>query len=207
MKTSSQCGNVIFVILIATILFASLSYAVNKSMRGSGSVGQTESLQIKVTQLLQYTGGLREAVQHMVLSGIPPQSIDLNGANAGVPCSSGTASCVFGSNGGGATEMKLQADPDIDQYGNGYGYFEIANGMIVAGAGTPAPDIIIGRSFKQTPKGKELCEAINKALGIPSMGVNDSSVPNTYNGAPGRRVACIRDGTDSYIFYQVLYDN
>ena len=65
MKNSN--GNVLFLILIAVILFAALSYAVTSSTRSGGSDTSDENLKLKIAEMVNYTTSLRTAVQRAYL--------------------------------------------------------------------------------------------------------------------------------------------
>src|SRR5690606_535896 len=67
MKT--ERGNILFLILLAVILFAALSYAVTSSMRGGGKDASEESLQLAASDMLQWLASLDAAVMRMHLGG------------------------------------------------------------------------------------------------------------------------------------------
>lgn len=52
-KTQTQRGNVLFLILIAVVLFAALSYAVTQSSRGGGDNVDDEKMRLEAARLLQ----------------------------------------------------------------------------------------------------------------------------------------------------------
>lgn len=61
-------GNVLFLILVAVVLFAALSYAVTQSSRGGGNA-DNEVLELETAQILQYATSIDLAVQRIMLSG------------------------------------------------------------------------------------------------------------------------------------------
>ena len=68
-RSSSQNGNVLFLILIAVILFAVLSYAVTRSSRGGGPSADADKKNLDVSATLQYLTGIRAAIQRMMING------------------------------------------------------------------------------------------------------------------------------------------
>lgn len=65
----SQRGNILFLILLAVILFAALSYAVTSSMRGGGNNAAKESAQTEASHILNYFTQIDTAVQRMMMTG------------------------------------------------------------------------------------------------------------------------------------------
>lgn len=63
----SQRGNILFLILLAVVLFAALSYAVTQSMRGGGNNANKESASANVSEIVQYLTGVRASIQRMRL--------------------------------------------------------------------------------------------------------------------------------------------
>ncbi len=70
MKTSSQQGNVLFLILIAVALFAALSFAATQSLRNSPKEGQKDSQRIRGTSIVQYATFMGESVMRMKFRGV-----------------------------------------------------------------------------------------------------------------------------------------
>ena len=202
---SSQRGNILFLILIAVALFAALSYAVTSSTRSGSGDTKSEDAQLKAAQYLQYGAALKLAVDRMIISGIQQDQIKLHDASF-FPCTSGS-SCVFSPDGGKISELKLKTDPEIDLYGNQYGYKEFADGNVVEGVGTAAPEIVFARSFTFNEKGRKLCEAINKGMGVEGVPMTGPYVANTYNAVSRAPVLCFQYFTTEYIFYYVLHGN
>lgn len=65
----NERGNILFLILLAVILFAALSYAVTSSMNGGGQDASKEKLQSQVALLQNMQIQMRTAIQRMMLSG------------------------------------------------------------------------------------------------------------------------------------------
>lgn len=86
---SSQNGNVLFLILIAVVLFAALSYAVTQSSRGSGNASK-EKLSLDIAALNNQIASLRTAYTRTYISeGTIPllstNSGELHDPDGGVP--------------------------------------------------------------------------------------------------------------------------
>ncbi len=73
----AQRGNILFLILLAIVLFVALSYAVNSGMRGGGSNAGRESAQAGAAAISQYVTLLRNEVQRlMVVNGCAVENLD-----------------------------------------------------------------------------------------------------------------------------------
>ena len=64
-----QSGNVLFLILIAVVLFAALSYAVTQSSRGGGNA-DSEATKIAVSEAINYVSAVRTAITRMKIAGV-----------------------------------------------------------------------------------------------------------------------------------------
>lgn len=114
---NSARGNVLFLILIAVVLFAALSYAVTQSSRGSGSTDR-EKKSLEASSLIQKVTLLRTTVQRIMLT----QNLSISevmlcdpvasgvcfiSGGTGDMCSSGT-SCIFAPGGGNISPSLFQ---------------------------------------------------------------------------------------------------
>lgn len=63
-----EAGNVLFMILIAVALFATLAYAVTGSTRSSGGDASREQLSLYASQVTQYSTQMENSIQRMRLS-------------------------------------------------------------------------------------------------------------------------------------------
>lgn len=112
MNSSAERGNILFLILLAVVLFAALSYAVTSSMRGGGKDASSESLKANVAVVQNYGMQVRSALQRMqLIGGYPLWQIDYSKANissagANGSCTS-TACQLFDQGGGGVTDISL----------------------------------------------------------------------------------------------------
>lgn len=63
----SERGSILFLILLAVVLFAALSYAVTSSMRGGGKDASTESAQARAGTVLQWFTTMETTINRMML--------------------------------------------------------------------------------------------------------------------------------------------
>lgn len=115
-------GNILFLILLAIVLFAALSYAVTSSMRGGGRDAGSENAELGAAQILQWFTAVDNAVMRMELSGIKYEDMSfvydgkyyggnpLNNYMNNTRCTSDTCR-IFKPDGGGV------APPDFLKYG------------------------------------------------------------------------------------------
>lgn len=66
----SQSGNVLFLILIAVMLFAALSYVVATATRSSGGDGREENTSLRASQIIQFATFAEQAVLRMRFRGV-----------------------------------------------------------------------------------------------------------------------------------------
>lgn len=184
-------GNILFLILLAVILFAALSYAVTSSLRGGGTDASNEKVQTQAAAILQHANQISAAITRMRLANncTPNQiSFAYDSNNDGVVNSSdryhnasapGTNKChVFNPAGGGATPSI--PDPKWLVSSNSgsdlYGYWNYTGEEAIDNIGTTCT----GESCKELMARviflkKDLCLAINNALGI----TNNNGEPPT----------------------------
>ncbi len=181
-------GNILFLILLAVVLFAALSYAVTQSTNGGGKNASGESNRAKAASILQFFDQLDAAVLRMRMTGgIPLQNISFEYMykNYGgspfmtfVNANCTNDACrVFKPDGGGATprtfEQYAVANPTSWNVAWAYpGYMEFEMGQWPY-AGTDLNDIIVQILLVQAA----VCDEINNALGITgSMGWTGAQV-------------------------------
>ena len=187
-----QRGNILFLILLAVVLFAALSYAVTSSTQGGGKNAGDESAQALTSELNNYFVMIDAAIQRMMLTGgvkdyelsfynyfSAPFFYGYNNAN----CTS--AACqVFSTGGGNATrrDFKSFMRPSADYAARLYV-------VSVPGAGSDKADLVMVIFGVKS----ELCLELNKRAGIttplnaPRPSANASSFPSnesTYASTP-----------------------
>lgn len=187
-------GNVLFLILLAVLLFAALAYAVTSSMRGGGSDITRENAEQGVSAILNWFTNIDTAVQRMMLTGgWKDYEIDfntpLNLRGDGVDTPDDNTNCnvpaceVFAPEGGGVAYKSFEKWrapvpnwPD-SQVKPGHSNFMVGN---IEHLGTTLNDVVI-RIRALNP---ELCKALRRRMGenenFSDFGVTGSV--NTYTG-------------------------
>lgn len=183
-RRNKERGNILFLILLAVVLFAALSYAVTSSMRGGGKDMSAENVQMGTAAMLQWFGAVDAAVLRMNLSDdirfedisfgydtrtLVTQTPTLNYAH-NARCT--TDRCrVFKPDGGGV------APPEFSRYANtnpsGAVDSTIYSGQAAfymmqwPDAGTSKNDVMVGL-WNILPS---VCQEINKSQGITAQPV------------------------------------
>lgn len=198
-KSNNQSGNVLFLILIAVVLFAALSYAVTQSTRGGGD-SSSEKGSLQAARLLNYIAQVKFAIQRMeIREGTSIGNIYLNSdiykrnSGAAAPTSLGSPAdpslYLFHPDGGGVSEQTFE-DLSVDCPGCPNGYIRPGHMLIVwinaqwIGSGSQDDAAITFFGVNE-----ELCSAINSEqgiTGIPSMTYNFTSriVGTNFDGSP-----------------------
>lgn len=226
-------GNILFLILLAVVLFAALAYAVTASLRGGGKDASTERFDLYASQLIQAASLLEQNMARaMLVNDIKEYGFDLSGTDvqngANGTCTSTNCRMITGSTsgpmpeGGGVTIPKMpswaSASPNESD--------RRMRPMIVTipNVGTSAEEVIWTTGFLN----RQSCEAINKALNLSNinLALGDtiggdtslrnysgtlSSLPATgaaigdiANGTAGLRSFCFYNGSWEYVFLHVL---
>ena len=206
-------GSAVFLILIAVVMFAALSYAVTQSTRGGGADLDKENKYLSSARIAEIGAGLQAAVQRMIFTGTSIDSVNLHAAgNKAAPCTSGV-NCIFAPEGGGIPFPTLPEAQYIDKgvYGMNPAtlyVFKIADGATVAGVNGGDPVILMTvRNINTTT-----CTNINKGLGLSGLptvlwnDVNNGHITSSFSGA---RAGCV--GTQGLAgdntYYQVLAEH
>jgi hypothetical protein len=226
-RKGREAGNALFLILIAVALFAALAYAVTQSGRGGGSMGKEEAV-LAAAQITQIGAEMKVGFDRMVLGGTQAASVELEAdASCFYECTSGS-NCLFSPTGGGVSvpvfpksaEDHPAAAPG--QYPSTkiwtcYGrvndtQLNIAVGVAGVGAdatGVPpnstGTDAMLWMGWIK----KEVCQAINRGLGITGIPEEPSEADFVYTAAPGKTEACVTFGNcaNCYVYYHVLNQN
>lgn len=203
---TAEKGNALFLILIAVILFAALSYAITQSNRSGGNPSRETNL-IASTTVTQYPSAIRTAITRMLLRGV---SIDQLLFNDPANFSGTTSLEVFHPSGGGAVYQNV--DPNtvtLDSNGDPEGVWTFLTGKVVTNVGTSAADVVA--TLTNVKKG--ICERINEQItgstDIPAIALADAAMivdagDITGTGIDGQPFLCVETTDNHYVYYHVL---
>ncbi|MCB9990621.1 MAG: hypothetical protein H6867_04465 [Rhodospirillales bacterium] len=222
-------GNVLFLVLIAVILFAALSYAVTRSTRQPN--GRDDGIdRIVVAELSQYPATVRMGVTMMTVENVAPEELAFN-APADFGDLSRVEAGVFHPGGGGiAYQMASAAAMESGAPGQWFfnAEFEIEYLGLEVSSDFAGNDIV---AFLPGVK-RGVCSKVNDHIGIspaiPDISVDLSgryrSVMDEASVLPGDEVvlgaaggngsdilsgqpfACFRNNGGEYVYYQVLVE-
>jgi hypothetical protein len=221
MKKSSDSGNVLFMILIAVALFATLSYAISSSTRsGNGDVSK-ENNKLLQSGLQNYIAGLKGTIDRMVAGGISLEEIDFCTPTYCSPSNSNKS--PFDQNGGGY--LTYRNSTDVGSMG-----FILSNQLENVGTtgGAEGNDVLVTFLVSQS-----FCQYINGNGSIPNItgfvytspspGNSSTAFSAQISNYPGSLFSIPSEGclTDStyidnydagtpdqglpYVYYYVLY--
>lgn len=177
-------GNILFLILLAVVLFAALSYAVTSSMRGGGKSAGPEKARALASAMIQYGVLVQSTVQRtMLVNDVKEYGLDFfdddgpNNATANATCTN-TNCRIFSY----STREGLMAwqnfkpedymDPRFTATSayNGTGLRFYLQAVKVVNVGTDADDLVM-RIVGLKP---EICDAINQILWGSSNDVTEN---------------------------------
>ena len=166
---TSQNGNVLFLILIAVVLFAALSFAVTRANQGTGKNTNEEEIKIDVARVVQDCGVLRQSTaRFMANSDKSPDMVQVNdGTDPYYPCRTG-ANCLFAPEGGGAIipipPIRKGSKGATTPYQMYYEFYDISDNRPLHGYASNKPVLM----FEAHSLSYEVCLAMNKAVGRPA---------------------------------------
>lgn len=196
-------GNVLFLILIAVVLFGALSYAITKSVRGTHDITKEKSL-VTAGKLSQQGNLVRQTIFRMLISKTATEDeIEFGAIAFGVllvPCTTGNG-CIYASEGGGLT---YENPPDGIGAANKWSPFLLSAGYSIDGVGTAAPDsflAVIGVT-------DELCRELNRGVGITGIPANSTLITTSFliDAASGHPFACVRNTDGLNWYYHALIE-
>ncbi len=172
----SERGNILFLILLAVVLFAALSNAVTQAIRGGGKDGSSEGAALRASQLVTIATNFENNLRRfMLVNNYIVENIDWNGTNLAGPnlpgC--GSTSChFFHKDGGGMTIPSLDPLKFSDPVHTSRYPTHASNGAIlwniykqkVKDVGTDLPDIFLSINGVQL----SICEEVNRAFNTAS---------------------------------------
>ncbi|MDB5478738.1 MAG: hypothetical protein JWM96_1233 [Alphaproteobacteria bacterium] len=218
-NNNAESGNALFLILIAVVLFAALSYAITQSNRGGGAPNRETSL-ISSTAITQYSSAIRTGITRMTLRNVDVASLDFTAptdatAYAAAITANNTPNMVFHADGGGVSFTPVDQNivntvsTTMSSTQNGNWYFKSTP---VTGVATAAADLV---AFLDDLK-KPLCESINLQIngnktipvltGTPAA-IVAGSVPVTGTGIDNKSFLCVGTSTaNHYVYYHVMVE-
>ncbi len=181
MKSETQSGNVLFVILIAVALFAALSYAVTSSTRSGGGTVSREQLKLDISTALNALSSINMEILRKSLSGTDP-----------ITLTTGPGGVYEPGNGIPVVHPPLSLrDPSYTVPENQFTWvmFEAPFYVTSNHLGSSKPDILVySCGFSETA-----CREINKDL------IGSDTLPTYTKGPPNgvnyENSAVLRDGT------------
>lgn len=180
-SSRSEGGSVVVWILVGIALFAALSLAVTRGMRGGGEGKVAEDMaRARAVDILQYGAALRSALQSLKIESIPDTQISfetpLLAGYANAACS--TESCKLFGTGGGIGYRAPQDDwlEPRESVRPLYGQWYFPGQICVDGIGTgdatcdadgtDNEDLVVFLPWVR----KEICIRINEKLGVDNPG-------------------------------------
>ena len=206
----NEKGNALFLILIAVVLFAALSYAITQSNRSSGNAGR-ETNTISGTTITQYTSGIRTGITRMLLRGTATADLEFHDpANYAAPFTNE----VFHPDGGGVGYQTT--DPNVVDAVIPTGTHVTQNWYFlvdkaVTNIATTTGDVVA--VLVDVKRG--ICEQLNQQIrgttAIPNAMVavpmatmsTDGGTAFAGTDISGQPFGCIQ-ASDGYVFYHVL---
>lgn len=185
-------GNILFLILLAVVLFAALAYAVTSSMRGGGRDASSESAETGTAAVLQWFSGLDAAVMRMSMNGIRHEDISfvydsrfyeggpINNYMDNTRCASDECR-VFRPSGGGMTIPDFTRSTTTHPTGlvagssPAPGTFRLLV-MQWPGAGTDRNDIVVMVRYIKP----EICTRLNRAMGITATPAPSGTITDAH---------------------------
>lgn len=200
-------GNILFLILLAVMLFAALAYAVTSSIRGGGKDASSENAELKASQILQYMSLLESSIMRLQMTGDYKQvTFSKNAANAAGTVYWGSAITTTGKTVGLFNDtdgaMSNVPVPPNSVYSDAYvpSTLLTVRVMLEPGGGhmgTTAADVVMYTESLTLA----VCQAINAKLGVT---VTDY-VTSIDTSAPGFSypVWIYNHGTGAFVFTPV----
>lgn len=193
-----QKGNALFLILIAVVLFAALSYAITQSNRSGGSVSD-EANTIASTTVVQYASAVASGVMRMQLRGANLDDIEYDEPP---DSENDPTNQVFHPSGGGVAWQNV--DPNaVDPDASPAPYWSFKESPIENVGTSEAEEMIRLYGVR-----KGVCEEINKRLtgskDIPVVTTTGSEIQDS--DVAGQLSMCyeLDDTPGRYVYYSVL---
>lgn len=208
-------GNALFLILIAVVLFAALSFAITQSNRSTGSSAGEETNTVSGSNVTQYASAIRTGVTRMLVKGVTLDELRFDTpSDAAYDVAANRATEVFHPQGGAVVFQS--PDSNIVNSGGAWYYFFAA----VKDMGTGADDAVA----VLTNVKKGICQQINRqttgttTVSALTPAITDSDITSaTYNSAspvanvmnfgttPNRPYGCFTTGSGATLKYNYMH--
>ncbi len=211
-NTAREKGNALFLILIAVILFAALSYAITQSNRSGGNPSRETNL-IAGTTVTQYPSAIRTAITRMMLRGVAASDIDfMDPSDANFNNAPVTAK-VFHPNGGGAVYQNVDPNTvELDSSNVPLGDWHFLANKVVTNIGTATGDVVAVLTRVRTGICERINEQITGSTAIPASGLSDAQAiadgASAFTGAgiTGQPFLCVSTTDSHNVYYHVLLE-
>ena len=211
-NTVREKGNALFLILIAVILFAALSYAITQSNRSGGNASRETNL-VAGTTVTQYPSAIRTAITRMLLRGVSASDIDfIDPADADFDDAPVTAK-VFHPNGGGAVYQNVDPNTvELDNHNVPLGAWTFLSEKAVTNIGTGKGDVVAVLTRVRTGICERINEQITGSTDIPASGLSDAQAiadaASDFTGAgiTGQPFLCVSTTDNHNVYYHVLLE-
>lgn len=203
-------GNALFLILIAVILFAALSYAITQSNRSGGNPSRETNL-IASTTVTQYPSAIRTAITRMLLRGSSIADLDFMLPSDAAFNTAPVTDKVFHPNGGGAVFQNV--DPNtvtLDASNDPEGDWTFLKNKVVTNIGTSTGDVVAVLTNVREGICQRINEQITGDIAIPASGLSDAQAianaanPFTGTGITGQPFLCVSTSDGNNVYYHVL---
>ncbi len=156
----TERGNALFLILIAVVLFAALSFAITQSNRSTGSSAGEETNTVSGSNITQYASAIRTGLTRMLVKGVTLDDVKFD-----TPSDAGYTTTptmqVFHPQGGAV--VFSSPDANLVNTGGKWVYFMAP----VKDMGTSTTDAVA----VLTDVKKGICQQINRQVGLPAPAV------------------------------------
>lgn len=208
-KEGRESGNALILILIAIVLFAALTAAMNQGSRSSTGMLSDQQANLYAMDIIQYGNTIKQAVKRMQMKGISEEDFSFentvfatnDGTLLSLPehfpnCASDDCK-VYHPAGGGVTAryppegsaLNIES-PDSPSGWRAGAWWSMAAAM--EGVGTDLADVALVSYYLR----KEVCTQINNLHGVTNPGGNPPVVAHNYKAlyTPGGIVETVADG-------------
>ena len=226
---TNESGNVLFLILIAVVLFAALSYAVTRSTRTPDDGADNTINGIRASAIVQYPAGIRTSLMRMIMNGMGVSELKFN-APAAFSSLPNDAEGVFHPAGGSATYETASHDAMASGTEGTWHFnaeFEVDNIGLDTAGDFPGNDLV---AFLPGIR-QGICARINEDIGLSAIPNSSADLSGEYtvdmddtyalpadetmlgteganNTDPltGQPFGCFQNNGGEYVYYHVLVE-